>query len=253
MRIETACAALAWAALGCGGAKAAPVAASPAPSEEKAPSQDAPPAGPVKDPAVVQRPLLPTTCAPTRGDAELCVPDPAFVKLLCAGSFPDVALTFFGHDAPWTRGYLTRDVDGWNAEGGGAARARLAFDEEMVVLRRREPPKNGIQVGGSGAGYLVLRVDGSCYTLDDIELTRKRPPKPKSGPVTFRFLEEAMQSALLKNARVLAAYDKRRKECKGVTMGAVSKACELADAELSRAVPEEVRKGIPLPPPTRLP
>lgn len=206
-------------------------------------------ATPVKD-LVAPLAAVPTTCAST---TDLCVPDASFVKRLCAGSFPDVALTFFAHDAPWTRGYLTRDVDGWNAEGGGAARARLAFDEEMVVLRRREPPKNGIQVGGSGAGYLVLRVDGSCYTLDDIELTRKAPPKPKSGPVTFRFLEEAMQGALLKNARVLAAYEKRRKECKGVTMGAVSKACELADAELARAVPEEVRKGLSLPTPTRVP
>lgn len=235
----------------CGGAKSPPPAPATPPDVVDAPT--APMATPTKDPPGPVSAALPTTCAPSPADAELCLPDPAFVKRLCAGSFPDVALTLFAHDAPWTRGYLTRDVDGWNAEGGGAARARLAFDEEMVVLRRREPPKGGIQVGGSGAGYLVLRVDGSCYTLDDVELTRKKPPKPRSGPVTFRFLEDSVQAALLKNARIGAAYEKRRKECKGVTMGAVSKACEVADAELSRAVPEEVRKGLVLPAPKRLP
>lgn len=194
---------------------------------------------------------LPTTCASPGSD--LCVPDPAFVKRLCDGSFPDVALSFFRADAPWSRGWLTRNVDGWNAEGGSAARAKLAFDEEVVLLRRRTPPKNGIQVGGSGAGYLVLRDDGNCYTLDDIELTRKAPPKAKFGPVTFRYLEAATQNALMKNARIAAAADRRRKECKGVTSGEVSKACEAADAELARAVPEEVRKGIALPPPSRVP
>jgi hypothetical protein len=230
-----------------------PTAANPAESAEKtgsAASNDA--AVKPANKADGAKPFgMPSDCAARDGD--VCLPDAGFVKRLCDGSFPDVALRFFVGGTPWTRGYLTRDIDGWNAEGGSAARARLAFDEEVVLLRRRVPPKGGIQVGSGGGGYLVLRVDGSCYTVDEIEVTRKKPPKPKSGPVTFRYLDEATQNALIKNPRIEAAYTKRRKECKGVTSGAVSKACEAADAELARAVPEEIRKGVELPPPVRSP
>lgn len=194
---------------------------------------------------------MPADCAAKDGD--VCLPEPGFVKRLCDGSFPDVALKMFAGGSPWTRGYLTRDVDGWNAEGGSAARAKLAFDEEVLLLRKRVQPKNGIQVGSGGGGYLILRVDGNCYTVEDIEVTRKRPPKPKSGPVVFRYLEEETQSALLKNARIEAAASKRRKECKGATSGAVSKTCEAADTELARAVPEETRKGVDLPVPKKVP
>ncbi len=246
---------LGGALLGCGGSNApkpempaqAAETAAPTAAAENAPAASATPAKSDAKPAAG----MPTECASKDGD--ICLPDPAFVKKLCDGSFPDVALRFFVGGTPWTRGYLTRDIDGWNAEGGSAARARLAFDEEVVLLRRRVPPKGGIVVGSGGGGYLVLRVDGSCYTVDEIEVTRKKPPKPKSGPVTFRYLDEATQNALLKNGRVEAAYTKRRKECKGVTSGSVSKACEAADAELARAVPEELRKGMELPAPVRSP
>jgi hypothetical protein len=235
---------------GCGGTKneAIPQPSAPEGATAGAPAPAA--SSEPKEAAGSTTGTIPTECA--KKDGDLCLPDPGFIKRLCDGSFPDVALRLFAGGSPWTRAYLTRDVDGWNAEGGAAARARLAFDEEMLILRRRSPPKGGIQVG-SGGGYLVLRVDGSCYTVDEIEVTQKKPPKPKSGPVTFRYLDEATQTALLKNARIESAYSKRRKECKGVTSGEVTKACEAADTELARAVPEEVRKGIELPKPARIP
>ena len=115
----------------------------------------------------------------------MCVPDLAFVKRMCNGSFPDVALVLMAKDAPFTRMYMKGDVDGWNADGGASARARLRFDEEMLVLRRRTPPAGGIVVGSGGAGYLVMRWDGNCYTLEDAELTTKKPaaPEARADPV----------------------------------------------------------------------
>ena len=90
------------------------------------------------------------------------MPDGAFVKRLCNGSFPDVALVLMGKNTPFVRMYMKGDVEGWNADGGASARARLRFDEEMLVLRRRSPPANGMVVGSGGAGYLVMRWDGNC-------------------------------------------------------------------------------------------
>lgn len=229
-----------------GGAKPAGAPAPPAAAEDaKAGPADAgsavPPAagGPV-----------PTTCA-TPG-AEPCVPEHAFVKRLCDGSFPDVALTLLGKDTPFARVYLRGDVDGWNADGGASARARLHTDEEVLVLRRREAPKNGIVVG-AGGGYLVMRWDGNCYTLEDGELATRRPRAPRHAPIPWRFLEEKTRDALLARPKVLAAFQKRGKECKGAVSGEVSRACEQADASLSEAVVAEVRGGIALPAPEKRP
>jgi hypothetical protein len=182
----------------------------------------------------------------------VCVPDPKFVKRMCDGSFPDVALALMAKDTPFTRMYMKANVDGWNADGGASARARLSFDEEVLVLKRRAAPTNGIVVG-AGGGYLVMRWDGNCYTLDDNELTTHRPPAPKHAPVPWRFYTEPTKDALLKKPKVLAAYQRRGKECKGATSGDVTRACEQADNALSAAVVSEVRSGATIPPPTHLP
>jgi hypothetical protein len=183
----------------------------------------------------------------------VCVPDFAFVKRMCNGSFPDVALLLMAKDAPFTRMFMKGDVDGWNADGGASARARLRFDEEMLVLRRRSPPAGGIVVGSGGAGYLVMRWDGNCYTLEDAELTTKKPAAPKHAPIPWRLYSEKTKAALLEKPKVLAAYQKRGKECKGVVSGEVSKACEQADTALSAAVVAEIRGGATIPVPEHLP
>jgi hypothetical protein len=193
---------------------------------------------------------IPNACAPKVEG--VCVPDPAFVKRFCNGSYPDVALVLLAKDSPFTRMYLGREVDGWNAEGGASARARLSFDEEVLVLRRRAAPANGIVVG-AGAGYLVMRWDGNCYTLEENELTAKRPPTPKHGPIPWRFYSDKTKDALLKNGKVLTAFQRRGKECKGATSGEVSRGCEAADAALSSAVVTEIRGGTSIPPPERRP
>jgi hypothetical protein len=193
---------------------------------------------------------LPKTCA---NGASPCVPEPAFVKRLCNAPFFDVALTMFAKESPFTRMYLKGEVEAWNADGGASARTRLAFDEEVLALRRRGPAAGGIVVGSGGAGWLVLRWDGNCYSLEEGELTEKRPPQPKGAPLPFRLYEAATRDALLKNAKILAAYKKRGKECKGAISGDVSRACEQADTALSVQIVTEVRGGLTVPVPAKLP
>ncbi len=230
----------------CGSSPARPVAAS-----------DAPDAG-VPDPGATLAAATPATPAglPTKcaaPEAAVCVPSGAFVTRMCNGSFPDVALVLMAKDTPFARMYMRGDVDGWNADGGASARARLREGEEMLVLRRRTPPANGIVVGSGGAGYLVMRWDGNCYTLEDQELTTKRPPTAKSAAIPWRLFSERTKDALLERSKVLAAYQKRGKECKGAVSGDVTRACEAADNALSSAIVAEIRAGLAIPTPEHLP
>lgn len=233
----------------CGGK--APEASAPKPeaaAQEASPPQEAAKAEPA---AETKATSVPTACRQADG---VCVPaDAAFVKRMCNGSFPDVALVLMAKESPISRMFMKADVDGWNAEGGASARARLLFDEEVLVLRRRAPPAGGVVVGSGGPGWLVMRWDGNCYTLEDTELSAKRPPSPRHPPMPFRFYGEKTKDALLKSPKILAAYQKRGKECKGAVSGAVSKACELADAALSAAIVAEVRGGATIPTPEKLP
>jgi hypothetical protein len=192
---------------------------------------------------------MPAACADP--GAPVCTPPSDFVDRLCSGAYLDAALALFAGDRPWTRGYLAGDVDGWYASGGASARAKLAFDEEVLVLRFRAPAKGGIVVSGGGS-YDVLRWDGLCYTLDAGEVTMRRPPKPKRAPIPFHHIGPRMQSLLLANPRVKAAHQRRGKECQGVTHGDVSMECLRADQGLSAAVVEYVRAN-KLPAPDRIP
>lgn len=232
--------------------KPAPNAATNANAESsRSPSAEDPDAGTGSSPAEAKSPGgVPLSCASQ--DGNVCLPDAGFVKRVCNGSYPDVALLLFSKDAPFTRVYLRSDIDGWNAEGGASARARLYFDEEVLALRRREAPKNGIVVG-AGGGWLVMRWDGNCYTVEDNEVATKKPPAPKHAPMPFRFYGDRTKNALLESEKVLAAYKRRGKECKGATSGEVTKGCEAADAALSAAIVGEIRGGKTIPLPEKLP
>jgi hypothetical protein len=218
------------------------VASAAASSVATAVTEDAPPPLPAQ---------MPLTCDPP--GAEVCTPPASFVDSLCNGDYLDASLLLFGKDTPWKRGYLTRNVDGWYASGGPSARAKLDFDEEVLVLRYRPPAKSGIVVTSSGGSYDVLRWDGLCYTLDGSELTMRRPPRAKRAAIPFGHLGPRMQSALLADAKVKAAFAKRAKECKGVTRGEVSSECARADLALTAAVIDVVRAGSTLPEPDRIP
>lgn len=193
---------------------------------------------------------IPTACASSADG--ICVPDPGFVKRLCSASYPDVALVLMAKGSPFTHMFMRAAVDGWNAEGGASARARLSFDEEVLVLKRRAAPTNGVVVG-AGAGYLVMRWDGNCYTLEEGELTAKKPPAPKHSSIPWRFYSDKTKAALLENGKIRAAFQKRGKECKGATSGEVTRSCEAADAALSSAVVTEIRGGASIPNPDRRP
>ncbi len=245
--LRTSALAAATVLVACGGSGPPPATASATATTSAAPS----PAGPAPSASAAAAPekQLPTACAP--GGGEVCVPDAAFVARLCNGSFPDAALALFAKSQPFTRGYLRGNVDGWNADGA-SARAKLLFDEEVLVLRKRTANTGGMQVSGSG-GYQVMRWDGNCYTLSENEITMHRPPAPKSSAIAWRYLSDATQNALLDDAGVKKAHDKRNHECHGAISGDVTLACQRADEGLSKAIARAVRGGTAIPTPAKLP
>jgi len=193
---------------------------------------------------------IPTECA--KKDDEVCLPDPKFVKRLCAANFPSVALAMFANGTPWTRAYLKGKTESWNASGGASENVQLEFDEEVLVLVRRKAGKNQIQVG-SGSGYDVIRWDGTCVSLEGPELTFQRPPAPKTAKVEFKSLDENTKDKLRDDKTINDAFLSRRNECQAASMGTVSLKCVKADAKLSGSIVDYVRGGGALPAPSKLP
>ena len=203
---------------------------------------------------------LPTACAAEGSikDTKLCMPERAYAKKLCTGTYPEVALGLFAKGTPFTRVYLAGDVDAWNASGGRTHRAKLAFDEEIIVLATNAAAATGgIVMTGAQGSYDVLRWDGTCVSVMEGELTTKRPPAPKPADVSFSHLEETTRHALLETPKVKAAHAALGKACVvSATSGprATDKqACEKADKAFSVAIVDAVRGGAALPSPARRP
>jgi hypothetical protein len=192
---------------------------------------------------------IPTDCA---GSGDECNVPKAFLSRLCASTFPNVALVLFGHGTPWKHMYLTRKTQAWNAEGGASVNDWLDFDEEVLVLASRNAPKGGMQVSGTG-GFQALRWDGACVTLQSEEVTTREPPKPKHPRIEWRYIEDGMREALRKDSSVEAAFQAQHKECKGVSVGDVSKKCVDADNALGDAIVHYVEGTGGLPTPEKLP
>src|SRR5688572_30715465 len=76
---------------------------------------------------------IPTECS--KYSEETCVPAGKWVSRLCADVYADVALFMFQSGTPWQRVFLTRETDAVNASGGASVVGKLAFDEEVLVLR----------------------------------------------------------------------------------------------------------------------
>lgn len=233
----------------CGGS-APPPEAAPAPSSTAVPSA-APSAAPV---AEEDRPFgkIPRECAEPGGT--MCLPPAPFVKRLCAGFYPDVALAMMSKGTPWQRGFLrVKSVEAWNASGGMSSGEKIVFEEELLVLSRREANKGGIQVSGSGASYDVLRWDGTCASLMEDELSVKPHPAPKAAKIPWKNLDLKVRDALAADDKIGRVYAERRKECKGATMGDVTLKCQKADDQLSHVVVDFMRRGGTIPPPEKLP
>lgn len=194
---------------------------------------------------------IPTECSKYSG--ETCVPAGKWVGRLCQDVYADVAIFMFQSGTPWARMYLTRETDAVNASGGASVVGKLAFDEEVLVLRHRTAGKDDIQVGSGSGSYDALRWDGSCVSLEGEEVTSNPPPRAKTSRIEWRWLGEDMQAALRKDSTVEDTFIARKKECKGVTMGAVSKKCEQLDTKLIAVTADYVRGATGLPQPEHQP
>jgi len=248
--VRLAIASLLFLCVSCGGSKTKtdtpPTVASADPAPASAPSESATAAPADAPPAA---PAMPTKCA-QQGD--VCTPPSDFVTRLCNKNFLEATMVLYQKDSPWTRMYLKGDVVAWFPDGA-SLKAKLLFDEEVLVLRKRVQPKGGMVIGDGSGSYDVLRWDGNCYALEAGQLTSKLPPNARRPVIDFYKLGKRMQDALLKDKAVTAAYAKRQKECAGATMGDVSAACEKAVAALSNATIEFVRTTGGLPEPEKIP
>ena len=218
------------------------VAAEPAP-----PAASSPPAPEEPEPPR----QLPTTCASTEG-ANGCMLPGEFVDRLCRRPFVDATLALFQRSAPWTRAYLRGKVDAWYV-GGRSARASLAFDEEVLLLRFHGPGRGSMVVEGSSGTYDVLRWDGRCYTLDSDEITTTRPPQARTARLQWDRIGATMQEAVLKSDDVKRAFDRRARACKSASRDDPPPACDAADTTLGIAVANHVRTVGGLPAPDVLP
>lgn len=243
-------------ALGCGGSKPAPDTQDKAATDDNSAtaSADKPADEKPKDESDADDgKTIPEACANgTSGDG--CVMPKAFVKRLCAGVYPELALMLFQKGTPWKRAYVAvKEVNPFNGLSGPSSEEKLFFEEELLVLRSQKMDTGGMQVSGAGSTYDVLRWDGSCATLSGEEVRLVAPPKPKHATIPWRILEDATQEALKKDEALAKVAAERRKECKGATMGAVSAKCEKADRMLNDLVVDAVRNGTTVPKPAKVP
>lgn len=219
-------------------------AASATPAESASAAEEA---APDKKEAV----KIPDACA---GDGGGCTMPRPFVKRLCSGVYPDLALMFFAKGSPWRRAYVAvREAAAFNGLSGPSSDEKLVFEEELIVLSEKKVDTGGMQVSGAGASYDTLRWDGTCATLSAEEVRFQAPPKPKHAPIPWRSLADATQNALLANEDVSKVATERRKECKGATTGNVTDKCEKADRKLNDLVVQAVRAGTTVPKPEKLP
>ncbi len=244
---------LLFAAVGCGGStpkaeepKSEPAAASAAPAEGAAAAAD-------QANAEEDSKKIPDACA--GGNTDACVMPRGFVKRLCSGAYPELALYFFQKDTPWRRAYVAvKEVRPFNGFNGPSAEEKLVFEEEVLVLGEKKVDTGGMQVSGASGSVDVLRWDGTCATLSSEEVRfSPAPPSPKHATIQWRFLEDATQDALKKNEALEKIVIERKKECKGATMGSVSAKCEKADKALNDLVVKAVRTGTTVPLPAKVP
>lgn len=195
---------------------------------------------------------LPDKCAETKD--KVCLPPGYLARGLCNADYPTVALAMFANGTPWTRAYSVTTSAAWNASGGSSSNEKMTMYEELLILRKRgSESASGIQVSGAGASFDVLRWDGSCVTLAEGEFVWDKPPKIANARVVFKRLEMHVRDALKDAPDLSKLYGDYRKECKGVTSGEVSLACEKLDGQLSVAIANYVRDKGGVPAPKKLP
>jgi hypothetical protein len=196
----------------------------------------------------VASPSLLPDCNP---EAEDCMPPARWVDRLCSGVHPEVALHMFRGGSPWKRMYSRHRAPAYNGAGDRSlSDERVEKGEELIALRRNDDTALGEMSVGETAGYDFLRWNGSCVTLQDGEYSTKPPRRRQHARVEWKWLGDAVLSALTNDGTVKEAYVARRKECKGATLGRVTKKCVERESSLVTAIVDYVRSGGPLPQPS---
>jgi hypothetical protein len=186
-------------------------------------------------------------------NTEDCLPPVTWVNKMCGGVHPEVALHMFRGGSPWKRVYSTYRAPAYNGTGGPSlSDERVEKNEELIALRRNSDGRGsaaGEMSVGDTSGYDLLRWNGSCVTLHDGEYSEKAPRRRYHARVEWRWLGDDIRSALQTNGTVKEAYVARRKECKGATIGRVTKKCVEREDSLVAAIVDYVRAGGELPEP----
>jgi hypothetical protein len=189
---------------------------------------------------------IPDRCASMAGE---CLPPGTWVRRLCDGIHPDVALYLFRAGTPWQRFYMRGQAKPYNASGGVSLLGEaLEHGEEVIALRRRDGGGE-VQVGDS-AGYDVLRWNGACATIHDGDFTATEPRRKGHARVEWRRLSDNTQRALSADSVVTATYRERTRHCQGANFGLVSKQCVDFDRKLVDEIVRYVRSSRSLPEPT---
>lgn len=182
-----------------------------------------------------------------------CVPPHRFVSSLCSGKYPGVAVAMFADSALWQRAYVrVREVDPFNTIGGPSSSEKLMFDEEVIILDG-VGPKDPTKISVSGANsHHVLRLDGTCATVMEDEVTAVKPPLPGHAQLNWAHLDDNIQAALLEDPGVKAARDAQRTSCKGASVLGATDKCVEAGRRLTVQVVKALRHVVP-PQPDRVP
>ncbi len=196
--------------------------------------------------------LLPQGCNEGKDD---CLPPESFVDKLCSGVHPELALHMFRGGSPWKRLYSRAVAPAFNGAGGPSiSDERIQRGEELIALRRNTDAKlsqRGEMSVGTTAGYDLLRWNGSCVTLHDGEFTSKAPRRGlRHANVDWRSLGDRVQSTLREDELISRAIVARRKECRGITLGRVTRKCVEQERSLVAAIVDYVRAGGELPAPS---
>jgi hypothetical protein len=201
--------------------------------------------------------MLPNpTSSESCGDGDTdCMPPEHWVDKLCSGVHPELALHMFRGGSPWKRLYSRAIAPAYNGAGGPSlSDERIQRGEELIALRRNSDAKRsnaGEMSIGETAGYDLLRWNGSCVTLHDGEFSSKPPRRRLThARVDWRALGDRVQSTLRENELISRAYLERRRECRGITLGNVTRKCEQQDKSLVAAIVNYVRAGGELPEPS---
>jgi hypothetical protein len=231
--------------LGCG--TAAPKKVAKTPKTQKIEPMPLPekPAESVAD-AEPEKRELPTACAE---DGKICTPPQEFTKRLCQRSTPDLALTMFHKQMPWTRAYVGRDMEAWYTEGRSRPRELKRGEEVLIVAHRSSA--GSIQVNGASGSYDVYRWDGTCVSVMANEVTLFGPAQPKVAPINWRRLDDHIRDKLVEDKRIKHRNKARLKNCR--SSKANPRLCERAQGGLSRMIAEYVRRGGDVPQPRLIP